>query len=286
MRASLDAALLMALVAACGGASSSPSPQPEPPVGAAVRLRLTTVQALPPSATFSLLPQVAITLDGRVLTGGAVPAVFPGPLVMPIVERPLSAAGWSRLVEAARAAGLLGPNRDFTGGRMPPGSQVTRLELVADGILHDLTGDASRQIACVQAPCIAPPGTPEAYAGFVNSLYDLTPIVGAENLGREQPHAPAGYAVLVGPKPDDQDLPQPVVEWPLPGGFSTFGRALQDGTGGRCGTITDVEVGLVRAAFGAATQLTPWRDPVDGSLHGLMVRPLLPGDGNPCEGLV
>ncbi len=284
----LALSLAIAMVAACGatGASPSPSPQADPPVDAKVRLRVTMVQALPPNATFSWMPLALITLDGKVLTGAAIPAIFPGPQVNPMSERQLSAAGWDRLVAAARAAGLLGLNRDFTGGQMPPGSQATRLELVADGRIYDLLGDASRQIVCVQAPCNAPPGTPEAFAGFVNQLSDITTIVGAENLGPEQLHTPAGYAVLVGDAPDDQGLPQPAIPWPLDGGFAAFGKALQDGSGGRCGTITGADVGLVRPAFTAATQITPWRDATDDSLHGLVVRPLLPGDGDPCEGLV
>jgi hypothetical protein len=278
--------LVATMLAACGGAAASPSPQPDPPADAKVRLRVTMVQALPPNATFNWMPLVFITLDGRVLAGGAIPAIFPGPLVNPITERQLSAAGWARIVEAARTAGLLGFNRDFTGGQMAPGSQATRLEIVADGQVYDLTGDASRQIVCVTAPCNAPPGTPEAFAGFVNQLSDLASMVGAENLGPEQAHAPAGYAVIVNGPPDDQGLAQPAIAWPLSGGFAAFGKPLQDGSGGRCGTITGADVGLVRPAFNAATQITPWRDPVDNSVHGLVVRPLLPGDGDPCEGLV
>ena len=275
------------VLAACGGGAASPSPQPDPPADAKVRLRVTMVQALPPVHTFNWMPLVLITLDGRVLSGGAVPAIFPGPLVNPIVERQLTPNGWNRIVDAARAAGLLGAVRDFTGGQMPPGSQVTRLEIVADGRVYELTGDASRQIQCITAPCEAPPGTPEAFAGFVNRLTDLASITGPGELGPDKLHDPAGFAVIVNPgPPDDQGLAQPAIPWPL-GGFATFGKALQDGSGGRCGLITTgAEVGLVRPAFAAATQITPWRDPADGTLHGLVVRPLLPGDGDPCEGLV
>ena len=276
--------LVLSFAAACGAAA--PSPQPDPPAGAKFRLRVTSVQALPPGATFGWLPQVLVTLDGRVLFGGAVPAIFPGPLVMPVIARQLSAAGWARLVEAARAAGLLAGNRDFTGGQMPPGAQSTRLEILADGRTFDLTGDASRQIVCVTAPCNAPPGTPEAFAGFVNALTDLVSLVGADNLGPEQLHQPAGYALIVGPVPDDQGLPQPAIAWPLAAGFAGFGKPLRDGSGSRCGTITGADLGAVRPALAAATQLTPWRDPLDGSLHGLVIRPLLPGDGDPCAGLV
>lgn len=281
-------ALATVLLAGCGGAPASPSPSPQPdaPAGAKVRLRVTAVQALPPTATFNWMPQVLITLDGKVLQGGPIPAIFPGPLVNPILERQIGADGWARIVDVARAAGLLGFSSDFTGGQMPPGSQGTRVELVADGRVFDLVGDASRQMVCVQAPCNAPPGTPEAFAGFVNQLYDLPTMVGAGKLGPELAHNPAGYAVLVGGPPDDQGIDQRLIDWPFPAGFGAFGKPLADGTGGRCGTITGADVGIVRPAFTAATQITPWRDPVDGSQHGLVVRPLLPGDADPCEGLV
>lgn len=279
-----------ALTAACASAGTPspapPSTQPDPPAGAEVLLRVSQVQALPPSATFARLPQVVVTLDGRAVAGGVVPAIFPGPLVLPLTERQITPAGWARIVEAARAAGLLGLNRDFTGGQLPPGSVATRVQIAADGQLFDLTGDASRQIVCVTAPCIAPPGTPEAFAGFVSALGDLESLAGKANLGQERLYQPAGYAVLVGPKPDDQALPQAAIAWPIDGGFAAFGKPLQDGSGGRCGRVTGADVGLLRPAFLAANQLTPWRDPTDQSLHGLVVRPLLPGDGDPCAGLV
>jgi hypothetical protein len=280
--------LTATLAAACGGTgpSPSPSPQPEPPADARFLLRVTTVQALPPPATFNWLPMIVIGLDGRVLTGGAVPAIFPGPLVNPTVERQLSATGWNRIVEATRAAGLLGAVRDFTGGMLPPGSQAIRLEIVADGIVHTLTGDPSRTFNCITTPCVPPPGTPEAFAVFVNGLGDLASITGPGELGPERIHEPAGFAGIATPgKPDDQGVPQPAVAWPLAGGFGGFGEPTQEGNGARCGLVTGADVGLVRPVFAAATQTTPFRDSTDDSLWGLIVRPLLPGDGNPCEGL-
>lgn len=278
--------LAAALLAACSGSAPSPNPDQTDPPGAAVKLRVTQVQALPPNATFSWMPQVLITLDSRVLSGGAVPAIFPGPLVGPVVERQLSAAGWAKVVEAARAAGLLGGVGDLTGGQMPPGSQATRLEIVADGKVFVVTGDASRQFNCITTPCIPPPGTPEAFSTFVNQLGDLQGIVGAANLGPERMHQPAGYGVIVGEPADDQGLAHPPIAWPFDAGFAAFGKPLSDGSGGRCGSITGNDLALVRIAFTAATSITKWRDPVDGSFHGLVVRPLLPGDGDPCEGLV
>lgn len=277
--------LAAVLIAACSGTAPSPSPQPTPPAEARFLLRVTQVQALPPQATFGWLPSIVITLDGRALTGGAVAAIFPGPLVNPIIEQRLSAAGWARIVAEARAAGLLGGIRDFTGGQMPPGSGAALLQIVADGQLYELTGDPSRIMVCVTTPCVPQPGTPEAFGGFISRLGDLGSWLAAD-LGPAGMHVPAGFAVIVGPPPDQQGLAQPIIGWPLAAGFAAFGKPLADGSGSRCGTVSGDDLAALRAAFGAANQLTRWRDPADGSFYGLTVRPLLPGDGDPCEGLV
>jgi hypothetical protein len=274
------------LLAACAGTAPSPSPQPTPPADARFLLRVTTVQALPPSATFGWLPQLVITIDGRMLQAGAVPAIFPGPLVQPIFARQLSAAGWAKVVAAARAGGLLTGASDFTGGQMPPGSAATRLEIVAYGRVFELTGDPSRTIQCIQAPCVAPAGTPEAFAGFLSAISDMVSFAGAGELGPDVKYVPEGYAVMVVPVPDNQGLAQPPIAWPLAAGLATFGKPLADGSGSRCGVVTAADAIALHGPFGAATQITPWRDPVDGSMHGLVVRPILPGDGDPCEGLV
>lgn len=277
--------LAAALLAACAGSAASPSPEPTPPEVAQFRLRVTAVKALPPPAIFGWMPSVVITLDGRFLMGAAVAAIFPGPLVGPVVERQLTPNGWNRIVAAAREAGLLGGVRDFTGGAMPPGSMASRLEIVADGRVYDLLGDASRIMVCVQAPCNPQPGSPEAFGGFVSRLSDIGSFLGGD-IGPESMHAPAGYAILVGPAPNDQGLAQPPMAWPFEGGFAAFGKALAHGSGGRCGTVTGEEAAALRPAITAATSITKWRDPATGSFHGLTARPLLPGDGDPCEGLV
>lgn len=282
----LALALAGLLLAACsGGASPSPSPEPTPPADAAFLLRVTTVQALPPRVMFGWLPSMTITLDGRVLTGGAVPAIFPGPLVMPIVEQRLAPAGWAKVVEAAHSAGLLTGATDFTGGKMPPGSAATRLQIVAGGHLYELTGDQSRVMTCVTTPCVPPAGTPEAFAGFLNNIGNLQAWIAAD-LGQQGSYQPAGYAIITGAAPDQQGLEQPILPWPLADGFAAFGKPIRDGSGSRCGSVSGDAVAAVGPALAAANQLTRWRDPVDGSLHGLTVRALLPGDADPCAGLI
>ena len=284
------AALLLAatILGACSGATltPSPSPQPSPPPDAAFLLRATFVQALPPSATFGILPMLVVTLDGRVLAGAPVPAIFPGPLLMPLSQRQLTAAGWNRVITAARTAGLLGSANDFTGGALAPGSAAGRLELVVDGKLVTLTGDPSRVMQCITAPCVPQPGTPEAFGGFWSQLTDLGGQLGAD-IGPEVAYVPTGFAVIVGAPPaQDANLPQVRARWPLATRFAAFGKPLADGSGGRCGTVTGADATTLGPLLQAANQLTPWQDPADGSVRGLTVRALLPGDEDPCTGLV
>lgn len=243
------------------------------------------MQAIPPDATFSWLPQTVVTVDGRVLTGGAVEAIFPGPLLMPVFERQVSARGWLQIVDAGRAAGLLTGKADFTDGALAPGSVATRLEILADGRLFDVVGDATRVMNCITTPCDPQPGTPEAFAGFVNRFFDLGGWLGPD-AGPEQPYIPRGYAVLVGPPPDDQGIPQPPLAWPFEAGLASFGKPLADGSGRRCGLVQGGDATTLRPILQAARSTTRFRDPADESFHGLTVRPLLPGDEDPCGPLV
>ena len=273
-----------AVVAACSPAG--PTPQPSPPPGTPFLMRATIVQALPPGSTFGWLPGVLISVDGRVLTGGAVEAIYPGPLLQPIIEQRLPASGWALIVAAARDLGLLAGTTDFSGGAIPPGGMSGRLELFVDGRMVTLTGDPSRVPRCGAQRCVATPGTPETFAVFWNQVIAL-PSWPELGLGPESRYVPDGYAVVVGPAPvvDAQLVRQPVT-WPGSTPLAAFGKPLVDGSGGRCGTVSGTDAVAAGAAFQAATAITPWHDAGATTLYGLSVRALLPGDGDPCEGLV
>ena len=134
------------ILAACSGSTPTPAPQPPPPDGAAFLLRLETDQAIAPLERLDWTPAVVVTLDGLVLTAGAVPAIYPGPLVGPIVQRQLSPAGWQKVVELARASGLLSGISQI--GEPVPGERRLRLLMVADGRRHDLSASNQPRVAC------------------------------------------------------------------------------------------------------------------------------------------
>jgi hypothetical protein len=296
----LNGLAILALVAAsCGGSGASSnssslppsvpaSPSPGPETG--FRLRATTVQALPPLSIFAWMPSLLITDDLTAIQAGVIPAISPGPLVNPLFGARLTEEGWKAIADEAESSGLLSGATDFTGGAMPMGSAAGRLEIVIDGRTFDLTGDPTRVVRCGTQRCIPDPGTPEAFAAFWSRLTDLEGWLG-DGIGPQEPWTPAAYAVLVGPAPAEE--PPVAVEplpWPFAGPSSSFGEVLAGDPTRRCGTVSGEAAASLTAALANASQLTRWRDPVapdaPEALLGLVVRPLLPGEPDPCTLLV
>ncbi len=291
--------LVAVLVAACGGASAptqvpgsagaaSPTPIPSPQAGAGFVINASWTQALPPRVLFGNLPVLVVTADGRVLVQGPAIEIYPGPLVAPIVERPISPRGVAALLQAARDAGILGQGGDFTGAGLLPGAAAGRLRIVVDGVTHDLVGDTNAAAPCSPSEsCPAPvPGTPAAFAAFWNRLLDMPSWLGPE-LGPAAEHVPAAYAIIVGPPPEPWQGATPVA-WPVgEPALDAFGKPVRGEPGTRCGIADGDLATALRPVFSRATQLTPFVATVAASAtHGLTVRPLLPGDEDPCASIV
>ena len=261
-----------------GPASGSPSAG-APAEGLGYWLRMTTSQAIPPIQRFQVGPTSLITSDGLYLVPGAVPMIYPGPLVGPIFGRQVTDAGREQIVSWARELGLLSGPTDFTGGQAIPGGITGTIELTVDGTLVRLTG-------LPDAPTDAspPPGSPGAFAELwrrVSSLPDTLP----GELGPEQPYEPMGYALLVGPPPAATGgVPGNLQDWPLVTPIATFGSPVANGSV-RCGTAFGADAAALGHAFENANQLSQWvQDPASSATFGLTVRPIVPGE-DPCKEL-
>ena len=271
------------LVAACGSAGGTLGTSPEGSAGgdAGYVLRATLSQAIPPTARFTWLPYAFISADGIVVTQGAVPAIFPGPLLAPLFGAQLSDAGYDQIVERARSLGLLDGSGDFSRPNPIPGGMTGTIELMADGALHEIIGDPNANIQCITTPCDAAPGTPEAFGSFWLDLGNLRALVG-DQLGPDGEYHPEGYAMLVGvPPPDDSGIEPQVVDWVLDTPLAEIGEPIGADPFPTCGTVGGDDAATLEAAFSGANQLTMWVDESVSEPVSMTVRPLLPGD-DPC----
>ncbi len=240
-------------------------PVPSPAEGGTYWLRMTTFQAIPPVNLFAVPPTATITGDGLYLVQGAVPAIFPGPLVMPLFASQVSDAGRAQILAWADELGLLSGKTDFTGDGSLPGGITGQIELTVDGRLVALRGlpDA--------ASPDPKPGSPEAFGELWRRIASLPQTLPGE-LGPEQPYTPTAYAILVGEPPAPQDgLPANIMDWPLDTPLATFGGPVANNSA-RCGLVEGEDAATLTPALAQANQLTKWiQDPemsVDVRAHG------------------
>ena len=142
----------------------APSPAPD---GSTYWLRMTTWQAIPPQNLFSFTPAAVITGDGTYLVPeAAVRAIFPGPLVMPLVARQVSEGGRETIIGWARELGLLAGKTDFVGDVGLAGGLTGRIELTVEGTLVTLTG-------VPEVDGVLEPGSPAAFAELWRRVVSL-----------------------------------------------------------------------------------------------------------------
>lgn len=242
-------------------------------------LRAWYTQALPPRNTFDWLPM--LTVANRTLFDGnvAIPMIFPGPLTILPIARPISDAGIAALIDEARRVGLLGDVTDFSGGMSMPGARLGQLELVVDGQRYLLTGNPDALVRCGDVRCIADPGTPEAFAAFWQELGSLQAWLGAE-LGPNQDFTPDRVALLLTAS-TSQGMPAVPVAWPFDTPISEAGVAFPGEAGDRCVTLTDEALAALWPILRAGNQLTVLVDQ-QGSQAAPVVRVLVEGDESPC----
>lgn len=285
--------ILPVLLAACAGVAPSPtpspspsptpspSPSPSPGAAAAFYLRAWISQALPPRETFTWAPQVTIS-EGILLDGNvAVPAIFPGPLMIPPFARTITDEGIATIIERAESLGLLGDVTDFTGGTTMPGSQTAQIEMIVDGASRTLIGDPNLISRCGAERCIAEPGTPEAFAAFWQDLVNAGTLLEAE-LGPAEQYQPERVALLLtAPSASDPSLAPVPVAWPFDTPLAEAGVEFPGEEGDRCVTASGEALDVLLPILAAGNQLTIFVD-TDGTQAAPIVRVLVPGEPSPC----
>ena len=267
----LGLVLLPIVIAACGSVVPSPSPSPTP-AAAGFHLRAWLEQALPPEFTFPNLPLVAID-EGLLIDGNvAVPAIFPGPLVVMPNVRGISDAGQGQIIAEAHQLGLLSGQSDFTGGQLAPGAQSAHIEMVVDGVSYRLVGDPL-------ATASPQPGSPGAFALFWQQLGAIEEWL-PDQLGPVGVYAPQRLAVVTMPPEAPTHAEPRQVAWPLEVTFAQLGQPWAM-AGSRCATVEGEQLEALLPVLRAATQIDVFVDSADEA-RTLLVRPLVPAEPTPC----
>ena len=278
----------MLIVAGCVGSGAASPSAPDasaspdaiatpagPPSTTGFYLRAWQTQALAPQNTFGWLPAATIAdgqyIDGRV----AIPMIYPGPLYVGLSTRSINATGTAAIAAEARTDGLLGATSDFS-ARAAPGSILGHIQLIVDGVTHDLTGplpsDASTSAAT--------PGTAAAFSAFWNRIGTMGTWLAAD-LGPSQSYSPTSLAVLLVPPADaSSGLASKEVQWPLSTSFATFGQPF-GGSVDRCAAVTGSDLTKLLPVVKTSNALTRFTDST-GAKMSLQARVLVPGEPSPC----
>ena len=261
------------LVGACtwGGPGTGAVSYPTGPGQLVLRVALTGVS---PEFVATSIPSFSLYGDGSLITEGAVPMIFPGPAYPPLIVTRVSPAGVRRIVDAAIAAGLLGPDRAYTAGAIV-GAPTTVFTLVANGRRHTISVYALGSTGGVGMSA----NERRARAALQALSERLGNIHGwlRGEVGPDRAYAFQGFRVYARPATaaDLAVTPRPnVLGWPLATPLASFGTPVQIPPGMRCGVVRGRDLATFLPLARRSTQISVWRS--DGRLFRLLLVPLLP----------
>ncbi len=290
-----------ALVAACAGAPSAlpstqpPGSSPSPAASAAVSpapsaqpstsgllsallvLRVESVGGLiAPGFARAQLPSVSVFADGRIIVPGAVPMIYPGPLVMPLFVRSVGTAGAAAILKTAKEAGLANADATY------PALGVADMPSTVITVVHDGTRTKTTFGALSAG---APQNGPPSEAALRSAALALIDHLTTEDAHwgpstASVPFEPTGYRVWVtpgAPQASDPSLQRQPVAWPLSSPLASFGAPdPSQNQPTRVGDVVGTDAGLLGPVVTTATQITPFSSA--GAVYTLVVRPLLPDE--------
>lgn len=277
-------ALFLATLAVAGCARgrqareiTSPGPAPQ---GIVVRID-TGGGFEPPDYILRDMPEVSVYSDGRAVTQGPQAEVFPPPALPSLIEHHLTTSGVERIREAARQAGLNGPDRRYRSMGVMDAPTTTFVYV-------DSAGRHETSAYALGIDSGVPPDQREPRAKleeFRDKMSSLASWLGDDVSGDEAFEPAAMRVYVMVPSPDDGPPdagPRPRKPWPLDTPMDKFGAQgdTQDFYE-RCGVVRDADLAkMVEAARQTNTQ-TVWTS--DGIERELVFRPLLPDERAACR---
>lgn len=227
------------------------------------------------------IPFFSLYGDGRLVTVGPQIEIYPGPALPNLQVTGISEEGIQAILEAAREAGLFGPDAhyDHPGIADVP---TTTFTVVAEGRRHVISAYA---LGFDEPAGMIPPDQLKARQElneFNMKLGDLRSWLPEGSVGEEEPLTFDELRIFVreGAPRSDEGLDQQPKDWPLDTPLSEFGAIDQD-LDLRCGSVYGPELATLLPAAQESNELTPWSS--DGLSYQLILRPLLP-DESGCDG--
>ncbi|MCY1139671.1 hypothetical protein OWR29_16850 [Actinoplanes sp. Pm04-4] len=227
---------------------------------------------VPPDRTVGTLPAISVYADGRVITQGPTPAIYPGPALPNLQVVTLSPDQVQQLLKEATEAGVRS-GADF-GRPNVADAPTTRVTVTTAQGTQSVAVEALNE-AQVNDPMLtdAQKTARKNLAAFVDKLSDLP---AAAEPSASAPYDAESLAVLARPYIKQQGDDQPAqteMAWPgpaLPGDY--LNPAFKIG----CVVVSGAEADKVLAAAKKANQMTPWT--AGGEKYLITFRPLLPDE--------
>jgi hypothetical protein len=232
-----------------------------------------------PGYILTRMPIVALYGDGRVIVGGPVVEIYPGPLLPNLRQLHVTAAEIQRILVAADADGLLGPDASYMATNIADAGTSTFTTIV-DGKTHSIGAYALGEGGTIDDA--AATAARAKLLDFSNKITDLSKFLG-RTLSDAEAYVPTEMRVLVGPVPGaDPNFPNPqVVNWPLTVDPESGQKTTSPGL--TCFAVGGADLtAFLKVATGANAQ-TIWFAP--SGRFSVSVRPLYPEESG-CIGVV
>jgi hypothetical protein len=284
-------AVVTLLVSGCSSVGGSPSNDPiSHPSGDGLVLRVETKGGLIPlQNVFTNVPSFTLLGDGRVFAPGAVDMIYPGPALLPLLERRLAETGIQAVLHAVASIGLFTASRDFNGAQnVVMDAPTTIFSLRADGreVRISVYGlgniDMAHPPAGIGAAEVAAHRSLSSLAGKLTNLDPWIPAATWTDPGWT-PFQPEALRLMVrnadADPPDQSGIANGLVAWPIATPASTFGQPSPQAAS-RCGVVTGSDAAAWLAALTRANQLT--RFVSEGHRFQVVPRPLLPDEPHAC----
>jgi hypothetical protein len=222
-----------------------------------------------PNMILGRFPQISVYGDGRVLSEGPVPSIYPGPALPNIQVSMITPELLQHLVQEGLTAGVRnGADLGQPGVADAPTTRVT------------VVTAAGKQVVTINALSQAPSNDRRLTADQRDARTKIAAYVKKLGALPKNPTAyrPTAVVVYAAPwtKPASGPVP-PAKAWPGP---ALPGSDIDPATRAGCVAVTGDQAATVLTAAKGANALTPWT--TGSSKWRIVFRPLLP-DENGCE---